>query len=179
MMRWIISLILTWPLLAQALTLQQYVAQSERYGPVVMLRHALAPGGGDPANFDVDNCNTQRNLNSVGRAQSQELGRQLSSVGWKPDQILSSPWCRCRETVELMNLGPVEVESGLASFFEGHVDRAETLARLYQVMAGIDRPTLMVTHFVVISAVTGLGVGSGEAVVYNPATKQSWRLEIN
>ena len=177
-MRWIFSLILAWPLLAQALTLQQYVAQPERYGPVVMLRHALAPGGGDPANFDVDNCNTQRNLNSVGRAQSQELGRQLSGVGWTPDQILSSPWCRCRETAELMNLGPVEVESGLA-LFEGHVDRAETLARLDQVMTDIDEPTLMATHFVVISAVTGLGVGSGEAVVYNPDTKQSWRLEIN
>ena len=178
-MRWIISLVLAWPVLAQALTLQQYVAQPERYGPVVMLRHALAPGGGDPANFDVKDCDTQRNLNSVGRAQSQTLGQQLSAAGWKPDQILSSPWCRCLETAELMNLGPVEVEAGLASFFEGHVDRAETLARLNQVMTGIDRPTLMVTHFVVISAVTGLGVGSGEAVVYNPETQQSWRLEIN
>ena len=54
-----------------------------------------------------------------------------------------------------MNLGPVEVESGLA-FFEGHVDRTATLARLDEIMAGIDRPTLMVTHFVVISAVTVL-----------------------
>ena len=78
-----------------------------------------------------------------------------------------------------MNLGPVEVESGLASFFEGHVDQTATLARLDEVMVGIDRPTLMVTHFVVISAVTGLGVGSGEAVVYNPDSQQSWRLEIN
>ena len=178
-MRWIISLLLAWPFLAQALTLQQYVAQPERYGPVVMLRHALAPGGGDPANFDVEDCSTQRNLNSVGRAQSQTRGQQLRAAGWKPEQVLSSPWCRCLETAELMNLGPVEVESGLASFFEGHVDRAETLARLDEVMVGIDRPTLMVTHFVVISAVTGLGVGSGEAVVYNPETQQSWRLEIN
>ena len=178
-MRWIISLLLAWPFLAQALTLQQYVAQPERYGPVVMLRHALAPGGGDPANFDVEDCSTQRNLNSVGRAQSQTLGQQLRAAGWKPEQVLSSPWCRCLETAELMNLGPVEVEAGLASFFEGHVDRTETLARLDEVMVGIDRPTLMVSHFVVISAVTGLGVGSGEAVVYNPETQQSWPLEIN
>ena len=174
-----ISLLLAWPFLAQALTLQQYVAQPERYGPVVMLRHALAPGGGDPANFDVEDCSTQRNLNSVGRAQSQTLGQQLRVAGWKPEQVLSSPWCRCLETAELMNLGPVEVESGLASFFEGHVDQTATLARLDEVMVGIDRPTLMVTHFVVISAVTGLGVGSGEAVVYNPDSQQSWRLEIN
>ena len=173
-----ISLLLAWPFLAQALTLQQYVAQPERYGPVVMLRHALAPGG-DPANFDIEDCSTQRNLNSVGRAQSQTLGQQLRAAGWKPEQVLSSPWCRCLETAELMNLGPVEVESGLASFFEGHVDRTATLARLDEIMAGIDRPTLMVTHFVVISAVTVLGVGSGEAVVYNPETQQSWRLEIN
>ena len=178
-MRWIISLVLAWPLVAQALTLQQYVAQPERYGPVVMLRHALAPGGGDPANFDVEDCSTQRNLNSVGREQSQTLGKQLNAAGWKPEQVLSSPWCRCLETAELINLGPVEVEAGLASFFEGHVDREGTLARLNQVMAGVDGPTLMVTHFVVISAVTGLGVGSGEAVVYDPETQQSWRLEIN
>ena len=178
-MRWIISLVLAWPLLAQALTLQQYVAQPERYGPVVMLRHALAPGGGDPDHFDVGDCSTQRNLNSVGRKQSQTLGKQLSAVGWKPEQVLSSPWCRCLETAELMGLGQVEAEAGLASFFEGHVDREGTLERLNQVMAGLDGPTLMVTHFVVISAVTGLGVGSGEAVVYNPETHQSWRLEIN
>ena len=178
-MRWIISLVFAWPFLAKALTLQQYVAQSERYGPVVMLRHALAPGGGDPANFDVEDCSTQRNLNSVGREQSQTLGKQLSAAGWKPEQVLSSPWCRCLETAELINLGPVEVEAGLASFFEGHVDREGTLARLNQVMAGVDGPTLMVTHFVVISAVTGLGVGSGEAVVHDPETQQSWRLEIN
>ena len=178
-MRWIISLVLAWPLLAQALTLQQYVAQPERYGPVVMLRHALAPGGGDPDHFDVEDCSTQRNLNSVGREQSQTLGKQLSVAGWKPEQVLSSPWCRCLETAELMGLGQVEAEAGLASFFEGHVDREGTLERLNQVMAGVDGPTLMVTHFVVISAVTGLGVGSGEAVVYNPETQQSWRLEIN
>lgn len=178
-MRWIISLVLAWPLLAQALTLQQYVAQPERYGPVVMLRHALAPGGGDPDHFDVEDCSTQRNLNSVGRQQSQTLGKRLSAAGWKPEQVLSSPWCRCLETAELMGLGQVEAEAGLASFFEGHVDREGTLERLNQVMAGVDGPTLMVTHFVVISAVTGLGVGSGEAVVYNPETQQSWRLEIN
>ena len=34
---------------------------------VFFLRHALAPGYGDPPDFNVDNCKTQRNLNTEGK----------------------------------------------------------------------------------------------------------------
>ena len=176
---WLLCCLL-WPGLASAVSLEAYLAAPENYGPVLMFRHAVAPGGGDPGNFDVNDCATQRNLSDAGRAQAVQIGEQLSGAGYQPQRILTSPWCRCRETAQLIGYQPVVDELGLASFFNGHVDRGKTLARLEQVMDGLDRqPVLMVTHFVVISAITGRGIGSGEGVIYDPATNQSWPLELN
>lgn len=176
-MRWILLWCLALPVVAQQVTLNDYLAAPQNYGTVVLTRHALAPGGGDPANFDISDCTTQRNLNDVGRQQAQALGATLAAVGF--EAVYSSPWCRCMQTAELMNLGEVEPHPGLASFFEGHADRTETLQALNELLQQDPKQKrLMVTHFVVISALTGLGVGSGESVVYDPATKASWRLVI-
>ncbi len=177
-MRWILLLCLSWPALADTVTLEEYLERPEAFGNVVLLRHALAPGGGDPANFDLADCSTQRNLSEQGRQQSIDLGISLAAGDF--DQVYSSPWCRCMETAELMGLGPVTSHMGLASFFQGHVDRQDTLTQLDQLLyENTQQSKLLVTHFVVISALTGRGVGSGEAVVYNPATKDSWRLIIS
>ncbi|HEY7803460.1 MAG TPA: histidine phosphatase family protein, partial [Orrella sp.] len=75
---------------------------------VLLLRHALAPGGGDPANFDVNDCATQRNLNDVGREQARDIGRQLKALGLSPTNVWSSQWCRSFETAELMDVGEVK-----------------------------------------------------------------------
>lgn len=178
-MRLLIALLFALPAMAQTVSIQDYVAAPEQYGPVIMLRHALAPGGGDPNNFDVNDCSTQRNLSDVGRAQSLALGESLRQAGYAPDAVYSSPWCRCYETAELMDLGAVQKHPGLASFFQGIVDRESTLKALDQLMSTIEAPTLMVTHFVTISAVTGRGVSSGEAVVYDPKSGNSWALTID
>ena len=71
---------------------------------VMFLRHALAPGYGDPSDFDVNNCSTQRNLDSAGRAQAKALGRVLRQRQIRFDEIKSSQWCRCQETARLLNM---------------------------------------------------------------------------
>ena len=139
---------------------------------VIFLRHTLAPGNGDPANFDIDSCDTQRNLSTSGRDQARRLGAYFQSLDIQPDTILSSAWCRCQDTAIEMGLGPHTVFAGLNSFYDGHVDREETLALLRKGLAEIEEDSLvlMVTHQVVITAVTGIFPPSGGVVVFNSRT---------
>jgi phosphohistidine phosphatase SixA len=141
---------------------------------VLFMRHAIAPGFGDPINFSINNCNSQRNLDKRGKAQAKAIGAAIIQSGFQFNQILSSEWCRCKETAELMALGQWETFSGLNSFFQGYADKAKTLQqlnlRLEEFKEGV---TLLVTHQVTITAITGASVGSGEFVAYNTITKKA------
>ena len=122
------------------------------------MRHALAPGYGDPDNFDIADCSTQRNLDATGRKQSQDLGQLFRSSELTIDAILSSRWCRCQDTAIEMDIGDYRTHDGLNSFFQDHVDRDETLALLREELSRLksDDLVLMITHQVVIQAVTGI-----------------------
>lgn len=141
-------------------------------GVVLMIRHALAPGTGDPAGFALERCETQRNLDDRGRDQARDWGRRFREAGIVPSRILSSQWCRCLETARLMASGPVEPFWPLNSFFELREDREKNLTALRDLFADLPQdaaPVVMVTHQVTITAVTGRGVGSG----------QGWVLKLN
>ena len=135
-------------------------------GAIAIMRHALAPGGGDPAGFDVTDCATQRNLDDRGRAQARAIGAALRDRGIRFDRVLTSQWCRCRETAELLNLGPVTEEPALNSFF-GNRSRgpAQTEATRALLAEGGDR-LMLVTHQVNITALTGVFPASGEVVIF-------------
>ena len=70
-------------------------------GKIIFIRHALAPGGGDPENFDILNCNTQRNLNEVGREQAKQIGNFFDKKKIPIKEVISSEWCRCKETASI------------------------------------------------------------------------------
>jgi broad specificity phosphatase PhoE len=164
---------------AQAATLEELAAQPQ--GKVVLLRHALAPGFGDPSNFRIGDCSTQRNLDAVGRQQSRNLGQRFRDAGVRFVAVFSSQWCRCSETARLMEVGPVQEFSGLNSFFQGYADRTETLRRLRQKLGELppdQGPYLMVTHQVVVSAITGRSVSSGGAMVYDLASGSASYLDL-
>ncbi|MDX1541772.1 MAG: histidine phosphatase family protein, partial [Geminicoccaceae bacterium] len=84
---------------------------------VAMMRHALAPGTGDPAEFEIDDCSTQRNLSDRGRAQARAIGQRFRANGIERAEVGSSQWCRCLETARLLGLGDVEPMPALNSFF--------------------------------------------------------------
>jgi broad specificity phosphatase PhoE len=136
-------------------------------GYVVMLRHATAPGIGDPENFRLGDCATQRNLSEEGRAQARRLSERLRA-GIASATVYSSQWCRCLETAELLDLGPVEELPALNSFFGRPEDRATNLDALRRFLANLAEdgpPVILVTHQVTISAITGRSAASGEAMV--------------
>lgn len=154
----------------------EFSKRSEQIGAnVIFLRHALAPGYGDPKHFDILNCQTQRNLDQQGRIQARQIGQFLTQQDIKIDQLLSSRWCRCTETAALLGIGAFTTFDGLNSFFEAHVSRDETLEKLHQYLDGLpqDKIHLLVTHQVVISAITGISPPSGGFVLYNSQTKQA------
>ena len=138
-------------------------------GRVLMLRHANAPGIGDPPNFKLDDCSTQRNLDAAGRAQAAKLGERLATAGVARAQVYSSQWCRCLETARLLKLGPVTELPALNSFFGRAQDGEATLAALRAFLASLPTdgpPVVLVTHQVTISAFTGRGVASGGGTVF-------------
>jgi len=147
---------------------------------VMFIRHALAPGYGDPSHFDVNDCSTQRNLDATGRAQAKALGKVLRQHQIRFDEIKSSQWCRCQETARLLNVGKVVPFTGLNSFFEEHADREQTLSQLKSYLDSLkqDDLVLLVTHQVVISAVTGVYAPSGGVVLFNTTTKSSKALDL-
>lgn len=134
----------------------------------VLMRHALAPGTGDPENFELGDCSTQRNLSEEGRAQARRTGEAFKEREIEVRQVLSSQWCRCLDTAKLMDLGSVEPFPPLNSFFRDRSTSSEQTSQVRQFMVQQeDTPgvTVMVTHFVNISALSGSGVSSGEMVV--------------
>jgi phosphohistidine phosphatase SixA len=149
-------------------------------GNVVFMRHAIAPGYGDPDNFKIGDCSTQRNLDDTGRSQARAIGKALSQSGTQFAEILSSEWCRCQETTALLGLGKWTTFAGLNSFFQGYADADATIPKLQKKLATL-KPgvTLMVSHQVVISRITGVSPSSGGLVVYNTQTKQATRVTLN
>jgi len=133
-------------------------------GRVLMLRHANAPGTGDPATFRLDDCSTQRNLDVGGRAQATALGKRLAQAGVVAAKVYSSQWCRCLETARLLELGPVEPLPALNSFFGRPQERAATIATLRAFLAALPTrgpPVVLVTHQFTINAFTEGGTVSG------------------
>lgn len=152
---------------AQAADIWDELADSD--GLVILYRHALAPGGGDPANFDVDDCATQRNLSAAGRRQAVRMGRQLRTRDIPVAEVISSPWCRSRDTARLMRVGPVREMSRLGSVFQSSDRTAERRERattkLIRRHAASDGVLVVVGHQANIIDLTGIAPASGEGVV--------------
>jgi phosphohistidine phosphatase SixA len=132
-----------------------------------LIRHALAPGTGDPPEFTLGRRETQRNLSREGREQARRIGDLFRDNGIMEARVFSSEWYRCRETAGLLDLGPVILLSALNSFFgdyEERKPRTESL-KLWLSRQDMDGPLVLVTHQVNITALTGVFPSSGEIVV--------------
>lgn len=142
---------------------------------VLMLRHALAPGTGDPANFELDDCSTQRDLNAQGRAQARAWNGLLARQGIKKARVYSSQWCRCRHTAEEMDIGPVIDWPPLNSFFGGQGDGEQQTRQIIAAVNALDEglPVVLVTHQVNITRLTGIYPSSNEGVILSLPLSES------
>ncbi|MBU0884490.1 MAG: histidine phosphatase family protein [Gammaproteobacteria bacterium] len=133
---------------------------------VLLMRHATAPGTGDPANFQLGDCRTQRNLNQAGLEQAQRWG-QLLQRQWIKPRLLSSRWCRAQDTAREMGIAAVEALPALDSFFQTPTTaREQTATLIEQINAqALGAPMVLVSHQVNITALTGIYPASGEGLI--------------
>jgi len=134
-------------------------------GAFALMRHALAPGTSDPAGFQLDVCETQRNLDARGKEQARKTGAAFRDQGVAFDQVWTSQWCRTRETAELLDIGPVVDTPALNSFFQDFSSSETQTAEVMSLLSTTQAKVLIVSHQVNIRALTGQSTRSGEVLV--------------
>ena len=137
---------------------------------VLLMRHADAPGYGDPAGYVIGQCQTQRNLGDYGKKQAKAIGSWLRGQSVSKAQIFSSPWCRCSDTAQLLDLGSVRMEASLGSFFDDmSLEKKQTKELEQLIKSELDKqsklPIILVTHHVNIRAFMGKNVSQGDMVL--------------
>ena len=135
---------------------------------LIFIRHAVAPGGGDPVDFDILRCETQRNLSKEGIAQSKNMGKFFLENNIKIDKVLSSEWCRCKQTAQYA-FNKYETKSFLNSFFSEKFasnknKQINDLKKYINEWSG-DNNLVLVTHYVIIQEVLNITSSSGELII--------------
>ena len=150
-------------------------------GNLIFIRHAYAPGGGDPDNFDINDCSTQRNLSEEGRKQAKNIGNYFEENLIPIDKVISSEWCRCKETAEIA-FKKFETNNFLNSFFSEKLskNRTKQIKNLKKYINEWDgnKNLVFVTHYVVISEALNYAPSSGEIVISNIRFKKIGNIEI-
>ena len=135
---------------------------------LIFIRHALAPGNGDPENFELQNCSTQRNLDDIGIQQSKRIGLIFKKNKIKIDKIYSSEWCRCKDTAKYA-FNDFKTFDALNSFYDIRfaANEDKQIKDFYEFIDNIDSKNniVFVTHYVVIGSILNIGTSSGEIVV--------------
>ena len=135
---------------------------------LVFIRHAIAPGNGDPNNFDINDCSTQRNLDENGIEESKKIGLFFKNNKIKIDKVLSSQWCRCKDTAKYA-FKNFETFDALNSFYDEKFAENETKQikdlKNYIKKWNSDKNLVLITHFVVISSILNTGSSSGEIII--------------
>jgi len=136
---------------------------------IIFIRHSLAPGGGDPEGFKINDCKTQRNLNKIGIEQSKNIGKLFKKNKVPIDQVLSSQWCRCKDTAKYAFKNYKEF-SALNSTFQSPYNKnakkqIKELKDFIQKWSGKGGNLVLVTHYVIITEITDVTPRSGEIVI--------------
>ena len=159
----------------------QVIKNLKKGGNLIFIRHAYAPGGGDPDNFDLKDCSTQRNLSQEGRKQAKHIGNYFKKNLIPIDKVLSSEWCRCKETAQIA-FKKFETKKFLNSFFsekfsKNKIKQIKDLKRYINKWDG-SKNLVFITHYVVISEVINYAPSSGEIVISNTNFKKIGNIEI-
>ena len=157
------------------------IDELQKGGKLIFIRHAYAPGGGDPDNFDINDCNTQRNLSDRGRIQSQKIGNFFEKNKISIGKVYSSEWCRCKETASIA-FKKYETKKFLNSFFSSKFanNRKKQIIDFDEFLVNWDKDQnlIFVTHYVVISEILNYAPSSGEIVISDISLKVIDTLEI-
>ncbi len=157
------------------------INELQKGGKLIFIRHAYAPGGGDPNNFDINDCTTQRNLSDSGIIQSQKIGNFFKENKILIGKVYSSEWCRCKETASIA-FKEYKTKNFLNSFFSAKFseNRKKQIIDFNKFLStwDEDQNLIFVTHYVVISEILNYAPSSGEIVISDKSLKVIDTLEI-
>ena len=160
---------------------QNLINELKQGGKLIFIRHAYAPGGGDPINFDMNVCNTQRNLNNSGRNQADKIGSLFKDNNISTDKVYSSEWCRCKETA-LIAFNQFETKKFLNSFFSSKFaqNKNSQIKSFKKFIKSWDgkKNLIFVTHYVFISEILDYTPSSGEIIISDKDLKVIDTIEI-
>ena len=158
------------------------INQLQDGGKLIFIRHAYAPGNGDPINFNLNDCSTQRNLNDDGRKQAKHIGEFFKKNKIDIDKVLSSDWCRCKETADIA-FKDFSTNSFLNSFYSSKYakNKDKQIKAFYDYIKKFEssKNLILVTHYVMISEVLNYSPSSGEIVVSDKNLNIIGTIEIN
>ena len=176
----IIFISLTTPIKADLY--KNLINQLEDGEKLIFIRHAYAPGNGDPTGFNLNDCSTQRNLSDDGKKQALNIGEFFTKNKIEIDKVLSSEWCRCKETAKIA-FKNYSTNSFLNSFysskFSKNKDKQVKAFNYYIKNLESKKNLIFVTHYVFISEVLNYGPSSGEIVVSDKNLNMIGSIEIN
>ena len=148
---------------------------------IIFIRHAIAPGNGDPPNFDILDCSTQRNLSKEGELQALKIGKFFKKNDIKFSKVLSSEWCRCKDTAKIA-FGGYETKNFLNSFYDERFseNKDKQILDFQKFIRNWNKTgnLVLVTHYVVISEILNYAPSSGEIVISDNSLKVIDTLEI-
>ena len=160
---------------------QNLINELKQGGKLIFIRHAYAPGGGDPINFDINVCNTQSNLNNSGRNQADKIGSLFKENNISTDKVYSSEWCRCKETA-LIAFNQFETKNFLNSFFSSRFakNKNSQIKSFKKFIKSWDgkKNLIFVTHYVFISEILDYAPSSGEIIISDKNFKVIDTIEI-
>ena len=149
---------------------------------IIFIRHAIAPGNGDPPNFDISNCSTQRNLSKDGELQALKIGEFFKKNDIEFTKVLSSEWCRCKDTAKIA-FGNYETKNFLNSFYDERFseNKDKQISDFKKFIRNWNKTgnLVLVTHYVVIFEILDLTTRSGEIIITDSNLKFLSSLEIN
>tara|TARA_B100000886_G_scaffold306619_1_gene239082 strand:+ start:26 stop:580 length:555 start_codon:yes stop_codon:yes gene_type:complete len=166
----------------QAYSNENIISHLKEGNKIIFIRHALAPGSGDPENIDLNDCKTQRNLNIKGINQSKKIGNFFKNNNIKFVKVLSSEWCRCKDTA-LHAFSKYKTFSALNSFYDQkfYKNKNKQINELKRFIKKWNKNEnlILVTHYVVIMELLGVSSNSGEVIVSNKKYEVLSRININ
>ena len=151
-------------------------------GNIIFIRHAIAQGNGDPPNFDISDCSTQRNLSKDSELQALKIGEFFKKNDIKFTKVVSSEWCRCKDTAKIA-FGNYETKNFLNSFYDERFseNKDKQILDFQKFIKNWDYSgnLVLVTHYVVISEILNKTTSSGEIIITNNNLEILSSLEIN
>ncbi len=165
---------------ADAASNQQIATLLRKGACVALMRHAeTVPGVGDPPEFKLDDCSTQRNLSAAGQQDARRIGAWFAQNKLKPRAVLTSAWCRCKDTADLA-FGQHTLWPALNSVFNDRAQLPDQSEIVRKALAAVppQQFEVWVTHQVNITALTGQGIGMGEIFILDGQGKLLARTRL-